>query len=189
MYLVQLHTNTLNFCICDIFVMEISMKKIILPVSVIVLIIIFFAPLIKQFTITNKKTNEIVFCDSIDNFKDFYISFIHSVNKTHVNEYYRVDGDKFAVYKTTFYSYGAGMPDVSEIPNASIKFNDGFVEINNIDRRLDEFAYMVGTCAEHTLHGKNDSFKLEKYVEPQETALFKIRRVSIYDILRRRFNE
>ena len=82
------------------------------------------------------------------------------------------------------------MPDGSDNPNAQIKFNDdGLIEIDNINKEFKEFTYMVGTFAEHTLHTENESFKLEKYVEPQEPALFKIRRVSIYHILRRIFNE
>lgn len=166
------------------------MKYRVLLVFVIFIIVISFVPLIEQFTISNGKTNNIVFCDSIDNYKNFYISFIHSVNRTPVNEYYRIKNKKFIVYKTTFYSYGAGMPDGSENPNAEMKFNDdGLVEIDNINRELEKFTYLVGTYADHTLHTENENFKLEKYVEPQEPALFNIRRVSIYDILRRRFNE
>lgn len=167
------------------------MRKLLFIVLIILIaLIIFFIPFIEQFTISNGKTDKIVFYESIDNYKEFYISFIHSVNRTPVNEYYRIENDKFFVYKTTFYSFGAGMPDGSENSNSDMKFNDnGLVEIDNIDRELREFTYMVGTYAGHTLHTKNKSFKLEKYVEPQEPALFKIRRVSIYDILRRKFDE
>lgn len=165
------------------------MKSVILLAFIVILIVIFFIPLIDQFTIVNGKTDNIVFCDTVDKYENFYISFIHSVNRTQVNEYYRIEENKFVVYKTTFYSYGAGMPEVSEIPGADIKFGDGFVEIDNINRRLDQFSYMVGTIAGHTLNTESQSFKLEKYVEPQEPALFKIIRVSIFDILRRRFNE
>lgn len=166
------------------------MKRIIIIVFILlIVIVIFFIPLIEQFTISNGKTNNIVFFDSINKYKTFHISFIHSVNRTQVNEYYRIEGKKIIVYKTTFYSYGAGMPDGSENPNADMKFKDGAVEIDNINRELDQFSYMVGTIANHTLNTQNERFKLEKYVEPQEPALFKIKRVSIFNILRRRFNE
>lgn len=162
------------------------MKKIILIIFILlIVIVIFFIPLVEQFTISNGKTNNIVFFGSIDKYRNFYISFTHSVNKTQVNEYYRIDGKKFIVYKTTFYSYGAGMPDGSENPNALMKFKDGAVEIDNINREFDQFSYMVGTIANHTLNTEIESFKLEKYVEPQESALFKIKRVSIFNILRR----
>ena len=166
------------------------MKKSILYCFVVLIISMMFIPLIKQFTIIDGKTNNIVFSGDIDTYKNFYISFIHSVNRTPVNEYYRIEHDKFIAYKTTFYSYGAGMPEVSEIPDSQIKFNDdGLIEINNINREFHEFTYMVGTYAAHTLHTENESFKLEKYVEPQEPALFEISRVSIFDIFRRKFDE
>lgn len=166
------------------------MKKSILFVLVVIIIIVsFFIPLIEQFTISNNKTNKIVFCDSIHKYRNFYISFIHSVNKTKVEEYYKIEGDEFIVYKTRFYSYGAGMPDGSDNPNANIKFKDGLVEIDNINRKLDHFSYMVGTIARHTLNTETKSFKLEKYVEPQQTARFEIKRVSIFNILRRQFND
>lgn len=163
------------------------MKKLSFTVIIILIaLVIFFVPLIEQFTISNKKTDQLVFFGNVDDYKDFYISFIHSVNKTPVNEYYRIENNRFIVYKTTFYSYGAGMPDGSDNPNIQIIFNDdGLVEIDNINKEFSEFTYMVGTYAEHTMHTANESFKLEKYVEPQEPALFKIRRVSIYHILRR----
>lgn len=164
--------------------------KIGILLVLIVFIIILFIPIIEQFTISNDKTDNIVFSDSIDNYKSFYISFKHSVNRTPVNEYYRIEKNKFVAYKTTFYSYGAGMPDGSENPDADMTINDdGLVEINNINREFSEFTYMVGTYSEHTLHTENESFKLEKYVEPQKPAVFKIRRVSIYHILRRNFDE
>lgn len=163
------------------------MKKCILLVCVI--IVILFLPLFEQFTISDGKTNNIVFCDSVHKYKDFYISFIHSVNKTQVNEYYRIENDSFVVYKTSFYSYGAGMPDGSDYTNIDFKFNNGLVEINNINRKLNEFSYMVGTIAGHALNTETGSFKLEKYVEPQGTALFEIQRVSIFDILGRWINE
>ncbi|MDF2949226.1 MAG: hypothetical protein K0R07_1254 [Sedimentibacter sp.] len=165
------------------------MKRKILLV-LIVLIIILFIPIINQFTISNEKTNNIVFSDSINNFKSFYVSFKHSVNRTPVNEYYRIENNKFVAYKTTFYSYGAGMPDGSENPNADMNINDnGLIELTNINREFNEFTYMVGTYAEHTMHTENKSFKLDKYVEPQEPAIFQIKRVSIYHILRRSFDE
>ena len=157
------------------------MKRKVFIVSFFILlaIIFLFIPLVEQFTITNGKTNEIVFIGSIDDFKYFHISFLHSVNRTPVNEFYKIENNKFIVYKTTFYSYGAGMEDGT--------FNDGMIEINNINRELTEFAYMVGTYANHTLNTDKVSIKLEKFIEHQKPAVFKIRRCSIFNILRRNF--
>lgn len=167
------------------------MKKSVMSATIIIFlaIFIFFIPIFERFTISDGKTGNVVYLGSIEDFKDFYISFIHSVNRTPVNEYYRIENGRFVVYKTTFYSYGAGMPDGSDNPKANIKFVDGKVEIDNIDRNLREFTVLVGTFANHTLHAANTNFELDKYVEPQSQALFKIKRVSIYDILRRQIYE
>ena len=161
-------------------------KSIMLAGTIIFLaIIIFFIPLFNRFAISNGNDGNVVYLGNVEDFENFYISFIHSVNKTPVNEYYRIENEKFVVYKTTFYSYGAGMPDGSENPNAEIKFVDGTIEIDNINRELNKFTVLVGTVAGHTLHVKNLSFELDKYVESRNQALFQIKRVSIYDILRR----
>lgn len=165
------------------------MKNKIFIVSFFILsaIIFLFVPTIEQFTISDGKTNETVYMGSVDDFRYFHISFLHSVNRTPVNEFYKIDKNKFIAYKSTFYSYGAGMPDGSDNPDVHMTFNNGMVEINDIDRELNEFTYIVGTYAEHTLYTDNISFKLEKFIEHQQPAVFRIKRCSIFNILRRNF--
>lgn len=159
------------------------MKK--LAAIILAGIIIFYMPMFTRFTISNGKTGDIVFCDSIENFKDFYIYFKHSVNKTPVYEYFRIENNKFVVYKTTFYSYGAGMPDGTEGLGLNIKIENGQVQIDNINRKLDSFTVFVGTYADHTVHTDNESFMLKEYIEPQNPAVFRVRKVSIYNMVRR----
>lgn len=84
-------------------------KIFIISFSILLAIILLFVPFIEQFTISNGNTNKIVFIGSIDDFENFHISFLHSVNRTPVNEFYKIDKNKFIVYKTTFASYGTGM--------------------------------------------------------------------------------
>lgn len=161
------------------------MKKSILNIILLIVLTIFFMPLFTKFTISNGKTGDIVFCDNPEKYEEFYIKFIHSANRTPVFEYYKEIGGKFVAYKTTFYSYGAGMPDGSDNPNAEFSFKNGQVQIDNINKELDEFTVFVGTYADHTLHVGNESFKLKKYIEPQNPAIFSIKKVSIYTIIRR----
>jgi len=158
---------------------------IIIIIIVIIILTILFIPVFTQFTISNGETGDVVFCDSPEKYERFYISFIHSANRTPVYEYYKTTGKKIIAYKTTFYSYGAGMPDGSDNPDAEFSFKNGQVQIDNINKELDEFTVLVGTCADHTLHVGNESFKLEEYIEPQHPATFSIKKVSIYTISRR----
>ena len=44
--------------------------------------------------------------------KEFIISYIHSVNKSKIRDYYNINKDKDIVLeKTRFVSYGAGVPE------------------------------------------------------------------------------
>lgn len=140
-------------------------------------------PMLSRFTISNGATGKIAYIDNIENAREFIISFRHSVNRTPVNEFIRIDENRFVVYKTTFYSYGAGMPEYDASSNQKITISDGIVQIENIDRKLDSFTYMVGTYADHILCYKDKTIRLSEIIEPQKPARFEIRKVSIIEFV------
>ncbi|KUO74720.1 MAG: hypothetical protein APF77_18755 [Clostridia bacterium BRH_c25] len=161
------------------------MKKYIFTVSFIVLIILLLnVPMLNKFTISNGKTGEIVYIDDTDNAREFVVSFRHSVNRTPVNEFIKVQGNKFVVYKTTFYSYGAGMPEYDAQSKQKVTIDNGLVQIENIDTELENFTYMVGTYADHTLSYEDKSMKLSELVEPQKPAFFSITRVTPFELIK-----
>ncbi len=161
------------------------MKKYILAVSIFVFAILLLnTPISSKFVIANGKTGEIVYMDNLDNAEEFVVSFRHSVNRTPVNEFIKVNGNKFIVYKTTFYSYGAGMPEYDAQGKEKISIENGLVQIDNIDRELENFTYMVGTYADHTLSYKDKSIKLSELVEPQNPAFFSINRVTPFELIK-----
>lgn len=163
------------------------MKKHIFAVSFIALILLFLnVPMFIKFTISNGKTGEIVYIDDIDNAKEFVVSFRHSVNRTPVNEFIKVRENKFIVYKTTFYSYGAGMPEYDGSNKQKVTINNGLVQIENIDRELESFTYLVGTYADHKLSYKDKSMKLSEFIEPQNPAFFSINRVTPFELIKYR---
>ncbi|MGE5677662.1 MAG: DUF1850 domain-containing protein [Pseudomonadota bacterium] len=145
--------------------------------------IILNVPMFDRFTISDGKTRHIVYMDSIENAREFVVTFRHSVNKTPVNEFIRIKGEGFVVYKTTFYSYGAGMPEPDPNSNQKLSITNGLVQIENIDRELDNFTYIVGTYADHSLSYKGISFKLSSIIKPQNPAFFSIARVSPFELI------
>lgn len=160
------------------------MKKYVYAIIFLVLtILILNVPMFDKFTISNGKTGEIVYIDDVFYAREFVVSFRHSVNRTPVNEFIRIQGNKFIVYKTTFYSYGAGMPEHVQ-GKQKITIKDGLVQIENIDRELESFTYIVGTYAEHTLSYINKSIKLSELIEPQSPAFFSINRVSPFELIK-----
>lgn len=155
------------------------MKKYIgvLSLSVLIVLILNF-PMFERFTVLDGKTGKIAYADEVDNVGEFVVSFRHSVNRTPVNEFIRIQGNKFMVHKTTFYSYGAGMPESDESGRQKVTINNGLVQIENIDRELSSFAYIVGTYADHTLSYKGKSLRLSEYVKPQNPAFFCIKKIT-----------
>lgn len=161
------------------------MKKYTGYVSFVVLVIILLnVPMFERFTISDGKTGRIVYLDSITNAGEFIVSFRHSVNRTPVNEYIRIIGHSFLVYKTTFYSYGAGMPEYEPGSKQKVTIKDGLVQIDNIDRELESFTYMVGTYADHTLSYGGRNIKLSALIKQQNPAFFSIGRVTPFELIR-----
>jgi hypothetical protein len=141
--------------------------------------------MLSKFTISNGKTKDIVYIDDIDNAKEFVVSFKHSVNRTPVNEFIKIQGNKFIVYKTTFYSYGAGMPEYDAKSGQKLTMVDGLVQIENINLELENFTYLVGTYAEHTLSYKDKVMKLSDYIEPQNPAFFRVKRITLFELIKK----
>lgn len=162
------------------------MKKLAVAVGIIVLLTTLInIPIFMRFTISDGKTQRIAFVKDIHAIETFYISFKHSVNRTPVNEYYRIDNGKFVAYKTTFYSYGAGMPEY--VPGGREKVSvdkDGLVQIDNMDREMKSFTVYVGTYADHYIYYNDKKMRLALLIEPQTPAVFEIKRVSVLQLFR-----
>ncbi len=161
------------------------MKKYGVLIGVIIGLVLFISiPMLTEFTISNGKTGKIVYMDSIGNARAFDVSFRHSVNRTPVNEYIRIQGNGFVVYKTTFYSYGAGMPEYDPASSQILTITDGLVQIDNLDRELKDFTYRVGTYADHELSYGDIRIKLSSILKPQSPAFFSIKKVSLYELIK-----
>jgi len=161
------------------------MKKYkVLLIFLVGIVIVLNIPLLDRFTISNGKTGEIVYMDQLGNAKDFVVSFKHSVNRTPVNEFIKIQENKFMVYKTTFFSYGAGMPEYDPGSGQKLTIENGLVQIENINRELENFTYIVGTYAEHTLTYNDKSMKLSELVKPQNPAFFSIEKVTLLELIK-----
>lgn len=158
-------------------------KHILITIAALIIIALFI-PMFNMLTIIDVESGSIVFADRVFDNKEFYTSFIHSVNRMPVYEYYKIVDDHFVVYKTSFYSYGAGMPDFEDYKQKPV-LRDGMVHIDNLNIKMDSFSIFIGRVANHSLHIDNKIYKLSNFVEPGKTAHFKIQKVSIYALLRR----
>ncbi|MHB1393793.1 MAG: DUF1850 domain-containing protein [Clostridia bacterium] len=158
--------------------------KIVHLVLIVLLIAAGSIPLFERFTITDEKSGYIVFQDRVEEYREFYTRFTHSVNRTPVNEYYRISGGKLVLEKATFYSYGAGMPEIGEYGSGKPSIIDGMVQIDNINKEFQRFTIFAGTDANHSLNNNGSEIFFSQFVEPQTPVTFEVKRVSLITVLR-----
>lgn len=152
-------------------------------VIVLIIIIIFIIPAFEMFTITDVESGRIVYAIRTSEINEFYTEFIHSVNKKPVFEYYKIQKKQFVIYKTEFYAYGAGMPDIVDYGERPY-IKDGMVHVDNLNIVMDSFSVFVGTVAKHCISFNNKTFELSQFIKPGKQALFKIEKVSLCKFLR-----
>ena len=93
---------------------------------------------------------------------EFSVEFIHSVNKSPVEDFYQVRKDGIYVVRTKYYGFGAGVQ--TELEDGQIltyEDNGSSMVISGIDRRMDDLQYIVGTVSDHVLRigGKEISLR------------------------------
>ena len=164
-------------------------KLLIIIISFIILLtagVTLFTPCISVLSVHNRKLKEQSFY-SIDGYKKgFVISYTHSVNKGRVHDYYRRTSDnKIELYKTSFVSYGAGIPEPGEMPGAVFAVKDNNYEISGINRVVPRLVMAVGLVARHTIVFDTSftigskEFLLTDFFEPQTSIILEYKKVSL----------
>ncbi len=151
----------------------------------------FFSPFINVLSVRSRKFHPQSFY-SIDGYKKgFVISYTHSVNKGRVHDFYKkTDDKKLELYKTSFVSYGAGIPEPEETPGATFTVtNDSYV-IENLNRIVPRLVMAVGLTANHSIVfdtsfviGQKE-FYFTDFFEPQTSIILEYKKVSLFSYLR-----
>lgn len=147
------------------------MKKIIVLLA---LIIILFIPIFPKLLINNKIFN-------IEK-KEFIISYTHSVNRGRVRDYYIIKSKYIILSKTRFMSYGAGIPEPEEAQKITI--TDDYIEINDINKKIDNLYLFVGTIANHKIEIDEKKIELKEIFKPQENIKIEYKILSIFEYIK-----
>lgn len=91
---------------------------------------------------------------------EFDVGFIHSVNKTPLTDYYRVESDGIYVIKTLYYSFGAGVQTALDEGQTITYTDDGGFLVEGFHKKIDNLDYVVGMVSDHILHINNESISL-----------------------------
>ena len=158
---------------------------LILPVFFATIALVFTFPLFPVLSISNRKnpSEKIHFENGT---RGFIISYTHSVNKGRVHDYYRADGKNLILYRTDFVSYGAGMPEIEETPDA-VFYQAGETYTMEYERNVGtSFLLSVGVIAEHSITLGDYEFFLKDFFEPKTSLVFKIKRISLIELLNKK---
>lgn len=154
-------------------------------VAIFVLISVLTLPMVPALCIQRVDTGQLLGAFYVPRGDEFYVEFKHSVNRTPVREYYRMENGKTVLSRAEYVSFGAGMPEVPEQKGSVLRTEDGVLRLDDINQPLDSFIYRIGIYAGHTLVVKGRVLPL-KTIAPVQTALrFSCQRVSVYALLRR----
>lgn len=119
--------------------------------------------------IKNESNNEILFAERVQPGYQFATLIRHSVQRTPVYEYYRVEGDgKLLVTGTVLQDLGWGMP--SDLAH-TIKFENGFMVMEEIDRSLQNLPFRISYMAEPCLIIDDEKIDLRKYAGDSELIM------------------
>ena len=164
-------------------------KKIITLITIACFFIItgvsLFSPFLTVLSVSSRKYKPLRFYSIQGYTKGFVISYTHSVNKGGVHDFYKPTQDKkLELYKTSFVSYGAGIPEPEETPGAVFTVTDDHYVISGLNRIVPRLVMAVGLIAEHSITfdeafevGQKE-FYLTDFFEPQTSIIFEYKKVS-----------
>ena len=127
----------------------------------------------KYLLISNEETGEILFRTEAKDGEEFSVSYIHSVNKSPVTEYYQIQDTDIYLTAMRFRAFGAGIPEQPE-EGQTMRIEGEDMVIEGYLRPIHNLCYFVGYTAEHTLHWRDEAIRLDELTEPGEPVLFSV---------------
>ena len=152
-----------------------SRSRIVVGVLVIVAAFFSFYPLYPVLRVASVKKAELLFCARMAGGEEFVLSFIHSVNKRPVFDTLRIEGNQLLIVKSRFDSFGAGMPEGSQMGQ------DGWLEWV-VNRPVPEVTLFVGWVANHSLRLKGREIPLADLAEPGTLLSLRAGKASRYGL-------
>lgn len=132
-----------------------------------------FADPVQYLTMVNADTGELYFQHPLEADGIFSVSYIHSVNKTNVEEYYRLEGGDLYLFKARYRSFGAGVATEIE-PGQTLSYEDGYMVIENIHFELPDLTYRVGTVSDPLIHIGEQTWHMKELAPSLTSVRFTI---------------
>ena len=107
--------------------------------------------------------------------ESFSVTFRHSVNQSDVTEIYERRGQDIWLTGCVYYDFGAGVAEVLD-PTWKLETGEhGEMILSNIEMRMDDLSYIVGTVYDHILEINGERIVLNERFGRNTRIRFSIR--------------
>lgn len=144
-------------------------------------VLVLFLPLVPALTIRDTATNHLMWLGRVTEGSPFAIRWIHSIHRSPVVEYYRVQGSAVVLTEMTFEDYGIGMN--SELaPGEKLLTENGSFRIMNMNRSFPALHLFIGQVrANHTLLFQGKEIPLGTVDKPGSAITIQLEKQSIFN--------
>ena len=122
---------------------------------------------------TDAETDEVYFQQPLEADGVFSVSYIHSVNKSNVEEYYRLEDDEICLFRARYRAFGAGVATELE-EGQTLSYEDGYMIIENIHYQIPDLVYRVGTVSDPLIHIGTQTWHMKDLAPPLTSVRFTI---------------
>ena len=105
----------------------------------------------------------------------FSVTFRHSVNKSDVTEIYQRRGKEIWLTGCVYYGFGAGVAEVLEPGWTLENGENGEMIIGNIEQKMYDLTYIVGTVYDHILDINGEKIILNELCGKNAKVCFSIK--------------
>ena len=122
-------------------------------ILVIAAVALFVLPRLRTpgLLLTDERTGRVYARLPLEDGESFSVTFRHSVNKSDVTEIYERRGNEIWLTGCVYYGFGAGVAEELD-PSWTLEIGaDGEMILGNIEQRMGDLTYVVGTVYDHIL--------------------------------------
>ncbi len=128
-----------------------------------------------KLVLSNDETGKVYSRLPLKDGDSFSVTFRHSVNKSDVTEIYQRRGREIWLTGCVYYGFGAGVAEVLE-PDWTLENGDnGEMIIGNIEMKMNDLTYIVGTVYDHILEVNGERIVLNNLCGKNAKVHFSIK--------------
>ncbi len=160
--------------------------KVLVPLILFVIAVLFFLPVQQAFTFTEHRTEHPkLFYIPVERDISFQIRYVHSIHLTDVIESYEITADqKIRLVSMQYESLAIGLPGYAE-EGETFSVNDGLYTLTYDDNQIDSFVILIGNVdADLAFRYIGNELDLKRELVRGKSYTFCVKKLSIYQILK-----